>query len=61
MEWLLRACLALLAAAIAINLAVRLVESVAAALLIIVAAVGGLVVVGFVVRLCWQRRGAGRW
>ena len=50
-------CLTVLAAAVAIYVAVRLIESIAATLLIIVAAVGGLVIVS----MLWRRHRADRW
>lgn len=52
---------ALLAATVAMVVAVHLVESVAATLLVIAAAVGGLVMTGFVVRLLWRRDRINRW
>ncbi len=54
-------CLALLAAAVAIYVAVRLIESIAAELVDIGAVVGGLVIVGFVVSLLWRRNRMNRW
>ena len=54
-------CFALLAAAVAIYVAVRLIESIAAALISIVAVVGGLVVLGFIVSLVWRRNRINRW
>lgn len=59
---LVGACLTLLAAAVAIYIAVRLIESVAATLIAIVAVIGGLCVFGFAARLLWRRRhNIGRW
>jgi hypothetical protein len=55
------ACLTLLAAAVAIYVAVRLIESVAAPLIAIVGVIGGLCVFGFVARLLWRRHHIGRW
>lgn len=54
-------CFALLAAAVAIYVAVRLIESVATALIAIVAVFGGLVVLGFAARLLWRRQRIDRW
>jgi hypothetical protein len=53
--------LMLVAAAVAIYVAVRLVESVAAALMVIVAVIGGLFVVSFVMSLLWRRHRMDRW
>ena len=61
LDRLLGICFTLLVAAVAIYVAVRLVESVAAALMVIVAVAGGLVVVSFVLHLLWQRNRASRW
>jgi ABC-type enterochelin transport system permease subunit len=57
LDRLMGICLSVLAAAVAVYVAVRLIESIAAALLVIVAAVGGLVVVS----LLWRRQRADRW
>ena len=54
-------CLALLAAAVAVYMAVRLIESVAAALVIIAAVIGGLVIATWVVTLIRRRRWSDRW
>ncbi|MGC8465814.1 MAG: hypothetical protein ACP5O0_07765 [Acidimicrobiales bacterium] len=54
-------CFTLLVAAVAIYVAVRLVESIAAALVSIVAVVGGLVVLGFVISLMWRRNRMNHW
>ena len=54
-------CFALLAAAVAIYVAVRLIESIAAALISIVAVVGGVVVLGFIATLVWRRNRINRW
>lgn len=54
-------CFALLAAAVAIYVAARLIESVAATLVAIVAVLGGLFIVGFVARLLWRRHRTDRW
>jgi hypothetical protein len=61
LDRLLGACLAVLAAAVAIYVAVRLIESVAATLLIIVAVIGSVVIAGFIARLLWRRHGSDRW
>ncbi|MHB1904910.1 MAG: hypothetical protein ACYCTG_12625 [Ferrimicrobium sp.] len=54
-------CFRLLAAAVAIYIAVRLIESIATALVGIVAVVGGLVVLGFIASLLWRRNRMNRW
>ena len=54
-------CFAVLAAAVAIYVAVRLIESVAATLMIIVAVIGSVVIAGFVARLLWRRHRSDRW
>lgn len=54
-------CFAVLAAAVAIYVAVRLIESVAATLLIIVAVIGSVGIAGFVARLLWRRNRSDRW
>jgi uncharacterized membrane protein len=54
-------CFVLLAAAVALYVAVRLIESIAAALIIIVAVIGGLFLLGLVVRLIWYRHRSDRW
>ena len=54
-------CFAMLAAAVAIYVAVRLIESVVGPLVVIVAVLGGFVLVGFVVRLLWRRQRTDRW
>lgn len=61
LDRVLGTCFALVAAAVAIYVAVRLIESVAAALLVIVAVIGGLVIAGTVARLLWRRRRMDRW
>lgn len=61
LERLGHVCFALLAAAVAIYVAVHLIESVAAALIVIVAAIGGLLIVGFVFNVLWHRHDSGRW
>lgn len=61
LDRLLAACLAVLAGAAAIFVAVRLLEAVAPALLVIAAVAGGLVIAGFVVRLLWRRFESRRW
>ena len=54
-------CFAMLAAAVAIYVAVRLIESVAGPLVVIIAVPGGFVLVGFVIRLLWRRQRMDRW
>ena len=54
-------CFTLLVAAVAIYVAVRLIESIATALVGIVAVVGGLVVLGFITSLLWRRNRMNRW
>ena len=54
-------CLALLMAAVAIYVAVRLIESIAAQLVDIVAVVGGIVIVGFIASLLWRGNRMNRW
>jgi hypothetical protein len=50
-------CLTVLAGAVAVYVAVRLIESIGGALVVIVAAIGGLAIVG----LLWRRQRANRW
>lgn len=54
-------CLTLLMAAVAIYVAVRLIESIAAQLVDIVAVVGGIVIVGFIASLLWRGNRMNRW
>ena len=54
-------CLAVLFAAVAIYIAVRFIESVTAALVVIAAVIGGAVIAGFAVRLLWRRGWMNRW
>ena len=54
-------CFTLLVAAMTIYVAVRLIESIAAALISIVAVVEGLVALGFIVSLVWRRNRMNRW
>ena len=61
LDRLIGICFALLAAAVAIYVAVRLIESIAAALISIVAVVGGLVVLGLIVSLLWRQNRMSRW
>ena len=61
LDRLIGICFALLAAAVAIYVAVRLIESIAAALISIVAVVGGLVVLGLIGSLLWRRNRVNRW
>ena len=53
---LVEACVTLLLAATAIYVAVRLIESVTAALVIIAAVTGGLIVAGLIARILWRVR-----
>ncbi len=61
LDRLLGLCFGLLAGAVAIYLAVRLVESVMAAVVTIVAVAGGLMLLGFVFKALWRRYGSDRW
>ena len=61
LDRLIGICFVLLAAAVAIYVAVRLIESIAVALISIVAVVGGLVVLGLIVSLLWRRNRMNRW
>ncbi len=61
LDRLIGICLTLLAVTVAIYVAVRLIESIAAALVGIVAVVGGLVVLGFIASLLWRRNRMNRW
>ncbi|MCA4996802.1 hypothetical protein HWD35_18970 [Tsukamurella tyrosinosolvens] len=61
MNQLVRGALAILFVAIAINVAVGLIEAVAGTLLAIMAIVGGVILVGVIVRLWWGWRQANRW
>jgi len=61
LDRLIGTCFAVLAAAVAIYVAVRLIESVAATLMIIVAVIGSAVIAGFVTRLLWRRHRSDRW
>ncbi len=58
---LARTGLSVLVAAVSIYVAVRLIESVAATLITIVAVISGLFILGFVARLLWRRHHIGRW
>ena len=55
------ACLAFLAAAVAVSVAVRLSESVTAALVVIAAVAGGLLIAAWIVTAVRRRRWPGRW
>ena len=55
------ACLVFLAGAVAVYVAVRLIESVAAALVVIAAVAGGLLIIFWIVRLLLRRRWLDRW
>jgi hypothetical protein len=61
LDRLIGICFTLLAAAVAIYIAVRLIESIAAELVSIVAVIGGLVVLGFIASLLWRRNRMNRW
>ena len=61
MDRLLGICFALLAAAVAIYVAVRLIESIAVALVGIVAVIGGLIILCVVLNLLWRRHRMNRW
>jgi hypothetical protein len=58
---LARTGLSVLAAAVSIYVAMRLIESVAVTLIVIVAAIGGLIIVSFVIRVLWRRHHMNRW
>jgi hypothetical protein len=58
---LTRTGLSVLAAAVSIYVAVRLIDSVAVTLIVIVTAISGLIIVGFVIRLLWRRHHMNRW
>jgi hypothetical protein len=53
--------LALLASALAIFFAVRLIESVATALIVIAALASGMIMAGFAVWILWRRGRMNRW
>lgn len=55
------ACLTLLVAAVAVYVAVRLIESVFTTLIVIAAVIGGLAIGGAVVRLLWRRHRMDGW
>lgn len=55
------ACLAFLAGAVAVYVAVRLIESVTAGLVIIAAVTGGLLIAVWIVTAVRRRRWPGRW
>jgi len=61
LDRLIGICFTLLAATVAIYIAVRLIESIAAELVSIVAVIGGLVVLGFIASLLWRRNRMNRW
>lgn len=61
LDRLIGACLGVLAMAVTVYVAVRLIESVAATLVLIVAVIGGLFIVGFIARLLWRRHRMDRW
>jgi len=55
------ACLAFLAGAVAVYVAVRLIESVTAALVVIAAVAGGLLIALWIAAAIRRRRWPGRW
>lgn len=55
------ACLAFLAGAVAVYVAVRLIESVTAALVVIAAVAGGLLIAAWIATAVRRRRWPGRW
>lgn len=61
LDRLIGICFALLAAVVAIYIAVRLIESIAAALVSIVAVVGGIIVLAIIASLVWRRNRINRW
>jgi hypothetical protein len=61
LDRLMGICLTVLAAAVAIYVAVKLIESVAAALIAFVAVTGGLVIVVGVANALWHRHRMNRW
>ena len=61
MSRLVGICMAILAAAVAIYVAVRLIESIAVALVGIVAVIGGLIILCVVLNLLWRRHRMNRW
>ena len=54
-------CFSLLAAAVAIYIAVRLIQSVAGALVAITAVAAGLIILGLIARLLLRHRRMNRW
>ena len=54
-------CFSLLAGAVAIYVAVRLIQSVAGPLVAITAVAGGLIILGLIARLLWRHRRMNRW
>jgi preprotein translocase subunit SecF len=61
LDRLIGTCFAILAAAVAIYIAVRLIESVAATLMIIVAVIVSVLIAGVIVHLLWRRHRIDRW
>lgn len=61
LDRLVGACLAFLTAAFAVYVAVRLIESVTAALIVIAAVIGGLVIVVGLIGVLRRRRWPDRW
>lgn len=60
-DGLLRLALTFFIAAMLIYVSVRLIESVAATLMIIVAVIGSVAIAGFFARLLWRRHRPDRW
>lgn len=63
-SWIARlvsACLGLLGAAIAVNVAIHLIESIAVPLIVLVIVIGGLVALAISGRQWWWRHRADRW
>lgn len=58
---LARTGLSVLAAAVSIYAAVRVIEAVAVTLIVIVAAISCLIIGGFVIRVLWRRHHMNRW
>lgn len=61
LDRLLGAAVSVLMVATAIHVAIRLIESVAVTLVIIVAAIGGLIILGLIARLLIRLTRANRW
>jgi hypothetical protein len=61
LDRLIGTCFGLLLGAVAIYVAVGLIESIAGPLITIAAIAAGVLTVGFLVRLWWQRQRLNRW